>query len=184
MLSVWFTKRSRCCSLTFQDTRILELTCLTQNMVFWPPLKRVYCVLGIHENWGGVSMYINTLQGCSFSLLMRHFKMHIYIVKVSIHLPEKKSCMEAWSCQLLGSDCKSRKAEVFFISSCLCSLPCYFLSYTEASGTRGRARHSAVSGSPVSTMMLSWCHILRRNAVCSLQVLLRLKGRARPKEQM
>lgn len=100
-------------------------------------------------------MYINTLQGCSFSLLMRHFKMHIYIVKVSIHLPEKKSCMEAWSCQLLGSDCKSRKAEVFFISSCLCSLPPYFLSYTEASGTWSRAPHSAVSGSPVPTMMLS-----------------------------
>lgn len=124
---LWFTKivRSLCCSLTLQDPPIMQLTSLQQNIILWPPLKHVYCVLSIHENWGGGSMYINTLQGCSFSLLMRHFKMHIYIVKVSIHLPEKKSCIEARSCQLSGSDCKSGKAEVFFISSRLCSLPPY-----------------------------------------------------------
>ena len=88
-------------------------------------------------------MYINTPEGCSFSLLMRHFKMHIYIVKVSIHLPEKKSYIEAWSCQLSGSDRKSGKAEVFFISSRLSSLPPEPLSYTKAFCPRGNAHDGA-----------------------------------------
>ena len=41
---------------SFQDTTVLELISLRQNMVFWPALKCVNCDLSNHKNWGGISM--------------------------------------------------------------------------------------------------------------------------------
>lgn len=65
-----------------------------------------------------VCVCINKHQGCSFSLLMHHFKVRIYIKLVS-------NCLriEAWPCQLFVSKCKVRRTEVFFLSSHLRMLP-------------------------------------------------------------